>query len=49
MMNKEQFLENLTKLREERALEKKKESSAVLIQALVRGFLSRRALEKSYL
>lgn len=47
--DKETFLENTKKQREERAYEKKKETAATRIQALVRGFIGRRALEKSIL
>lgn len=39
--SKDTFLEQTKAAREERALEKKREQSAVKIQALVRGWLAR--------
>lgn len=42
MTSKDTFLEQTKAAREERALEKKREQSAVKIQAYVRGWLARR-------
>lgn len=42
--SKDTFLEQTKAAREERALEKKRDQSAIKVQALVRGWLARRKL-----
>lgn len=46
LTSKDTFLEQTKAAREERALEKKRELSAVKIQAIVRGWLARRRFIK---
>lgn len=44
--NKDTFLEQTKAAREERALEKKREQSAIKIQAVVRGWLAKQKFIK---
>lgn len=46
LTSKDTFLEQTKAAREERALEKKREQSAVIIQAVVRGWLARQQFIK---
>ena len=46
LTSKDTFLEQTKAAREERALEKKREQSAIKIQAIIRGWLARQRFVK---
>lgn len=48
-LDKGEFLKNVQNAREERAHEKKKEHSAVILQAHIRGWLNRRRYRQTIL
>lgn len=47
--SKDSFLEKAREAREERALEKKRENSAIVIQSRIRGWLARKNYSKTIL